>query len=145
MDMGTLFDGLQGDFTTLATTAGIADPDGLFNRAVNNAYLLMGLDPTASPTPGLSTQQALDAPWLAEYYALRSLVRALAGLVDIRSPNQQKHWSQAYKQAKELFADATAAVQSRGYALDVGFSLVRFNEDWMEPFYGIPTSGSIVG
>jgi len=130
----TLVDGLSGDFTSLAVAVGVTDTDGLFTRAAINAYGLMGLDPT-NPATTLNTQQTLDAPWIAEYYALRSIARNAASLFDKATADQKASKSQIAKNIDVLLMQAQAAVEARGYALSAGFGYGLLNIDYIEPFY----------
>lgn len=135
MDMGSLTDGIQADFSALATVAGVTSPDQFFRRAARSAYTLLGLNPD-DPATVFTPQQALDAPWIAEYYALRSIVRMLAVKVDTETGVNKRKGSQAYTNAKSLLADAEAAMTSRGYAVEQLYSLTYLELDYIEPIQG---------
>jgi len=141
MTPGTLKLGLAVDFAPLAVTAGVSDFNMISWQAANNAYLLMGLDPTDT-TVVLTTQQMQDAPWLAEYFVLRSIVRVMAGAVDRKIADQSVSYSQAFKQAQTLLADAQKAIEARGYAITSDFTIGRLNVDYIEPYYSPGVSGN---
>lgn len=130
------------DWTPLAMAAGVTDVIGLAGRSADASYTLLGYDPVALPDPPVLPAQSDDLPWLFDYFLLRSVVRALAVLVDYRTGgDMSKTYSQLFKQASVLLDAATKAVESRGYSIDEVISIGRLSLDLFEPgpYLGGPT------